>query len=105
MGLKNLILLRDADSSLDVFQMLKKYFHNSMRACQLELINSLIKMDTSFLPGHFKQFFSIMFQLSGLRVDTSVNCTRSIFAGLDGSSNGNIKDSTQKFNPGSGLEV
>ncbi|KNZ46390.1 uncharacterized protein VP01_730g6 [Puccinia sorghi] len=64
-------IVKDADSALDAFQTLKKNFHKSTRAKQLELINSLIHLDNNLSAAHFNKFFSIISQLSSLGVSFS----------------------------------
>ncbi|KNZ51854.1 uncharacterized protein VP01_3784g2, partial [Puccinia sorghi] len=61
-------IIKDADSALESFRTIKKNFHKSTRARQLELINSLIHLDKNLSPAHFNQFFVIMLQLSSLGV-------------------------------------
>ncbi|KNZ61127.1 uncharacterized protein VP01_14496g1, partial [Puccinia sorghi] len=61
-------IIKDVDSALGGFSAIKKNFHKSTRAKQLELMNSLVHLDTSFSASHFNSFFSIISELSGLGV-------------------------------------
>lgn len=45
-------ILKDADSALEAFQTLKKNFHKSTRAKELEFINELIHLDSNLLAAH-----------------------------------------------------
>ena len=61
--------IKDAKSSLEAFQTIKKNFHISTQACQLELLVLLVKLYGVFSPAHFNQFFLIFSELAALSVD------------------------------------
>ncbi|KNZ63830.1 hypothetical protein VP01_1096g2 [Puccinia sorghi] len=61
-------IIKEADLALEAFQKLKKNFHKSNRANQLELINSLIHLNNNLLAAQFNKFFSIFSELSSFGV-------------------------------------
>ncbi|KNZ50657.1 uncharacterized protein VP01_4306g2 [Puccinia sorghi] len=65
------LIVKESDLALDAFQTLKKNFHKSNQAKQLELINLLIHLNKNLSAAHFNKFFSIISQLSSLGVSFS----------------------------------
>ncbi|OAV85081.1 hypothetical protein PTTG_30807, partial [Puccinia triticina 1-1 BBBD Race 1] len=65
-------ILKETGSSLEAIQTVRKNFHKSTRARQLELINSLIRMEGQCSPTHFNQFFATFSELSALGIDIAL---------------------------------
>ncbi|KNZ62956.1 uncharacterized protein VP01_12020g2, partial [Puccinia sorghi] len=65
-------IVKEADSALEAFQTLKKNFHKSTRAKQLELINELLHLDNNLSVVHFNKFFAIISQLSSLGMNNLI---------------------------------
>jgi uncharacterized membrane protein YgcG len=62
-------IIKDADSSLEAFQTIKKNFHKLTCSRQLELLGLLVKLHGVLSPAYFNQFFLIVSELAALSVN------------------------------------